>query len=140
MKMQRNSLKLMLKKVRTVLLLESCPIVWQICERNCCCWCLISDFNIICYFPQNQHCLSLHQRGEESVDPNHQSNIEVNKTYNVQYCTVFFAKPMLYKCPFLILFIYLFIKVFFICISQVRVLSSSGSSFLSFLSMLNAQT
>lgn len=81
--MQRNSLKLMLKKVRTVLLLESCPTVWQICERNCCCWCLISDFNIICYFPQNQHCLSLHQRGEESVDPNHQSNIEVNKTYNV---------------------------------------------------------
>ena len=111
MKMQRNRLKLMLKKVRTVLLLESLPTVWQICGRNYCCWCLISDFNIICYVPQNQHCLSLHQRGEESVDPNHQSNIEVNKIYNVQCCTVFFAygSQAHALCPFLILFIYLFV-------------------------------
>lgn len=85
----------------------SCPTVWQIREGNCCCWCLISDFNNICYVPQNQHCLSLHQRGEGSVDPNHLSNIEVNETYNVQYSTVFFAygSQAHALCPFLILFI-----------------------------------
>lgn len=140
MKTLRNSPNLMLKKVRPVVVHESCPTFWQLCGRNCCYGVfvhLISVFNILYYFSQNQHCLSVHQREGESVAPNHQSNIEVNKTCNVQYVVVFSSGSRAQiLSPFLI---YLFIFIF-TCIFQVMVPSSSGSFFLSFLSMLNAQT